>query len=76
MVGRLESATGRGLSDRVLKPLHRPTVPATDPEIALLTAAACASVEVIEQLMRQIMHHDGEFRREEATSAAGSHAMH
>ena len=30
-VGRLETATGRGLSDRVLKPLHRPTVPATDP---------------------------------------------
>jgi hypothetical protein len=29
-----------------------------------------------EQLMRQIMHYDGEFRREEATSAAGSHAMH
>ena len=29
-VGRLETATGRGLSDRVLKPLHRPTVPATD----------------------------------------------
>src|SRR5262245_60871624 len=25
--------------------------------------------QVIEKLMRQIMHHDGEFRREEATSA-------
>jgi hypothetical protein len=32
--------------------------------------------QVIEQLMRQIMHYDAEFRREEATSAAGSHAMH
>jgi hypothetical protein len=31
---------------------------------------------VIEQLMRQIMHHDAEFRREEATSAVGSHAKH
>ncbi len=30
-VGRLETATRRGLSDRALKPLHRPTVPATDP---------------------------------------------
>jgi hypothetical protein len=32
--------------------------------------------QVIEQLMQQIMHYDGEFRREEATPAAGSHAMH
>ena len=32
--------------------------------------------QVIEQLMRQIMHYDGEFRREEATSAVGSNAKH
>ena len=32
--------------------------------------------QVIEHLMRQIMHHDAEFRREEATSAVGSHAKH
>ena len=32
--------------------------------------------QVIEELMRKIMHYDGEFRQEEATSAAGSHAMH
>src|SRR5262249_11455581 len=32
--------------------------------------------QVIEQLMQQIMHYDGEFRREEATSAVGSHAKH
>ena len=32
--------------------------------------------QVIEQLMRQIVHYDGEFRREEATSAVGSHAKH
>jgi hypothetical protein len=31
---------------------------------------------VIEQLMGQIMHYDGEFRREEATSAVSSNAMH
>ena len=31
---------------------------------------------VIEQLMLQIMHYDGEFRREEATSAVSSNAMH
>ena len=32
--------------------------------------------QVIEQLMRQIMHYDGEFRREEVTSAVGSIAKH
>jgi hypothetical protein len=32
--------------------------------------------QVIEHLMRQIMHYDAEFRREEATSAVGSHAKH
>jgi hypothetical protein len=32
--------------------------------------------QVSEQLMEQIMHYDGEFRREEATSAVGSQAKH
>jgi hypothetical protein len=32
--------------------------------------------QVIEQLMHQIMHYDGEFRREEPTSAVGSNAKH
>ena len=32
--------------------------------------------QVIEQLMRQIIHYDAEFRREEATSAVRSHAKH
>ena len=32
--------------------------------------------QVIEQLMRQIMDYDAEFRREEVTSAVGSHARH
>ena len=32
--------------------------------------------QVIEQLMRQIVHYDGEFRREEATSAVGSSSKH
>ena len=31
---------------------------------------------LIDQLMRAIMNYDAEFRREEATSAAGSPAMH
>jgi hypothetical protein len=32
--------------------------------------------QLIEQLMRQIMRYDAEFRREEATSAVGSNAKH
>ena len=32
--------------------------------------------QVIEQLMRQIMHHDAEFRSKEVTGANGSHARH
>jgi hypothetical protein len=32
--------------------------------------------EVIEQLMRQIMHYDIEFRGEDATTAMSSHAKH
>ena len=32
--------------------------------------------QVIEQLMRQIMQYDAEFRHEEATSTVGSHAKH
>jgi hypothetical protein len=32
--------------------------------------------QVIEELMRQIMHYDAEFRREEATAAVSSHAKH
>ena len=31
---------------------------------------------VIEQLMRQIMHYDAEFRREDAAGAIASHARH
>jgi hypothetical protein len=32
--------------------------------------------QVIEQLMQQIMHYDGEFRREEVSSAIGSSVRH
>jgi hypothetical protein len=32
--------------------------------------------QVIEHLMRQIIHYDDEFRHEEATSPVGSHAKH
>jgi len=32
--------------------------------------------QVIEELMRQIMHYDDEFRREDAAGAIASHAKH
>ena len=32
--------------------------------------------QVIEQLMREIMNYDAEFRREETTSTVSSHAKH
>jgi hypothetical protein len=32
--------------------------------------------QVVDELTRQIMHYDAEFRREEAISATGSHATH
>jgi hypothetical protein len=32
--------------------------------------------QVIEQLMRQIMHYDTEFRREDVAGAIASHARH
>jgi hypothetical protein len=32
--------------------------------------------QLIEQLMREIMKHDGELRREDAVGAIGSHARH
>ena len=46
--------------------------------VAELTSQQDAVIreQVIQELSRQIVHYDAEFRREEATSAAGSHAMH
>jgi len=32
--------------------------------------------QVIEQLMREIINYDAEFRRDDATGASGSHAHH
>ena len=46
--------------------------------VAELTSQQDAVIrqQVIEQLMRQIMHNDSEFRREDANPAVGSHAKH
>jgi len=32
--------------------------------------------QLIEELMREIMHYDAEFRREDGTGASGSHVRH
>ena len=32
--------------------------------------------QLIEQLMREIMNYDAEFRRDDATGVSGSHARH
>jgi len=46
--------------------------------VAELTSQQDAVIrqQVIEQLMREIMHYNAELRREEATSAVSSHAKH
>ena len=63
--------------------LQNNTGPSVDPDAIAKTVAELTSQQdgvirqqVIEQLMRQIMNYDAEFRREEATSAVGSNVKH
>ena len=53
-------------------------IDATAKTVAELTSQQDGLIrqQVIEHLMRQIMHYDGEFRREDAGRAAVSHARH
>jgi hypothetical protein len=44
--------------------------------VAELTSQQDGAIRQLEQLMQQIMHYDGEFRSEDATSVVGSHAKH
>ena len=46
--------------------------------VAELTSRQDGSIrqQMIEQLMQEIMKYDGEFRREDAMGAIGSHARH
>ena len=61
-------ATGR--SDKVDTDEADEVIDAVAKTVAELTSQQEGAIrqQVIEQLMRQIMHHDAEFRREEATS--------
>ena len=46
--------------------------------VAELTSGQDGTIrqQLIEELMREIMHYDAEFRREDATGVSGSHARH
>jgi len=63
--------------------LQSSTGPSVAPDAIAKTVAELTSQQdgtirqqVIVQLMRQIMHDDADFRREETTSAVSSHAKH
>jgi hypothetical protein len=69
-------ATAR--SDRVETDEADEVIDAVAKTVAELTSQQDGAVrqQVIEQLMRQIMHYDAEFRREDAAGAIASHARH
>ena len=65
-------------SDRVDTDEADDVIDAIAKTVAELTSQQDGAIrqQVIEHLMRQIMHYDAEFRHEEATTAVGSHAKH
>ena len=68
----------RAASDKVDTDEADEVIDAVAKTVAELTSQQDGVIrqQVIEHLMRQIMHYDAEFRREEATAAVGSHAKH
>ena len=67
-VDRATVSPARGKADEVIDAIAK--------TVAELTMDGFIRKQVIEQLMRQIMDYDAEFRHEEATSAVGSSAKH
>ena len=65
-------------SDKVETDEADEVIDAVAKTVAELTSQQDGTIrqQVIEQLMRQIMHYGGEFRREEAASAVGSSVKH
>ena len=61
-----------------ITPDRRLTPDAIAKTVAELTSQQDGVVrqQLIKHLTRQIIHYDGEFRREEATSTVGSNAKH
>jgi hypothetical protein len=62
-----------GASDNVDTDEADEVIDAIAKTVAELT---CQRQQLIEHLMREIMHYDAEFRREEAASPTESHARH
>jgi hypothetical protein len=69
---------GQAGSDRVDTDEADEVIDAIAKTVAELTSQQDGVIrqQVIKELMRQIMHYDGEFRREEATSQSRSNAKH
>jgi hypothetical protein len=69
---------GQAGSDKVDTAEADEVIDAIAKTVAELTSQQDGAVrqQLIEQLMRQIMHYDAEFRREDAAGAIASHARH
>ena len=67
-----------GGSDKVDTDEADEVIDAIAKTVAELTSSQDGPIrqQLIEQLMRQIMHHDAEFRSEEAIGSSGSLARH
>jgi hypothetical protein len=65
-------------SDKVATGEADEVIDAIAKTVAELTCGQDGTIrqQLIEDLMRQIMHYDAEFRTEEATGSSGSHARH
>ncbi len=73
-----EYPTAAGESDKVDTGEADEVIDAIAKVAAELTSRQDAAIrqQTIEQLMHEIMKYDGEFRREDAMGAVGSHARH
>ena len=73
-----EYPTAPGKSDKVDTGEADEVIVAIAKTVAELTCRQDGTIrqQMIEQLMREIMKYDGEFRREDAVGAIGSHARH
>jgi len=67
-----------GVSDKVDTGEADEVIDAVAKIVAELTSRQDGAIrqQMIEQLMHEIMNYDGEFRREDAMGAVGSHARH
>jgi hypothetical protein len=73
-----EYPTAPGESDKVDTSEADEVIVAVAKTVAELTCRQDGTIrqQMIEQLMREIMKYDSEFRREDAVGAIGSHARH